>query len=465
MEKDLEKIWFLALGELEVVISKANFQTWFRKTFIYDYKKDVFTIGVPTIFIEDYLKKHYLKEIKNALQKQIGEPIIEIKFKVSSPAKNFVGPVDKLEVIHRPVDNFGSYPQVEKPVDNSIKRAKNESLNERYIFDNFIVGPSNQLAHAAAKSIVEKPSKTYNPLYIYGDSGLGKTHLLQAVGFGFMERQKKTKVLYVSCETFTNDYIESVRAGKAKEFKDRYRNIDILIVDDIQFLGKMDKTQEEFFHTFNHLHQKNKQVVLASDRPPKAIKGLEKRLQTRFEWGMVVDIQAPDFETRCAILRSKCQERRFPLDEDVITFIARNITSDIRQLEGALTKLSAYCELTKEKTSLAVVEKILAEVVARNQTRRIVSVDKILKAVHKFYQVPVDDLVNKKRNKQITKPRQVAMYLVKTITGLSFPNIGDEFGGRDHTTILYGYKIIKRKVVNSKSMRDEIELLKEMIFE
>lgn len=461
MEKDLDKIWQTALGELEVVISKANFQTWFRGTFIDSYKKGVFTVGAPTIFIEDYLKKKYIKEIKNALQKQVDDPIKEIKFRVATRQEKSTKPVENSEVIHRPVDNSSTYPQVDKLVENS----KNESLKERHTFENFIVGSGNQLAHAAAKSVADKPGKSYNPLYVYGDSGLGKTHLIQAVGNGVMNKKPRAKVLYVSCETFTNDYIDSVRVGKAKDFKDRYRGVDVLIVDDIQFLGKMDKTQEEFFHTFNHLHQKDKQVVLASDRPPKDIKGLEKRLQTRFEWGMVADIQPPDFETRCAILRSKASERNFVLDEDVISYIANNIKSNIRQLEGALTKLYAYCDVSNETPSLAMAEKILGEIINSDQKRQAVSSEKVLKAVQKFYHVSIEDIVSHKRNQEVIKPRHVAMYLLKNVVNLSFPDIGRELGGKDHSTCMNGNKKIEAEIATKKQVRDEIELLKESIFE
>jgi len=461
MPEDYEKIWSTALGELEVVLSKANFTTWFRDTFIYDYKKGVFTVGVPTFFIEDWLKKKYIKEIKNALQKQTKEQIEDIKFKVASPPKKTKELVDKSEVIHTPVDNSKSFPQVERVVD----KPRNDTLNERYVFENFVVGTENQLAHAAAKSVADKPGKAYNTLYIYGDSGLGKTHLLQAIGYKILIKNPKIKVLYVSCETFTNDFIEAVRGGKAKEFKNRYRNVDVLLVDDIQFLGAKEQTQEEFFHTFNHLHQKNKQVVMTSDRAPKEIKGLEKRLQTRFEWGMVADIQTPGYETRCAILQSKCAEKGRVIDRDVVSFIAENIESNIRELEGALIKLFAYCDLAEATPSLAVTEKILSEIISRNQRRQVVSAEKVLKSIQKFYHIPIEDLVSRKRNKEVIKPRHVAMYILKNVVGLSYPEIGRELGGKDHTTIIHGCKAITKGISASRQLKDEIELLKESIFE
>ncbi len=461
MPADYEKIWATALGELEVIISRANFVTWFKDTFIYDYKKGVFTVGVPTIFIENYLKKKYVKEIKNALQKQSKEQIEDIKFKVSCLPERNKNTESEKKVIHTPVNNSSGNSQAERVVDNS----KNDTLNENYVFENFVVGKSNQLAHAAAKSVAEGSGKNYNPLYIYGDSGLGKTHLMQAIGFRALEKKPKTKVLYVSCEDFTNDYIDSVQSGKAKDFKNRYRSIDLLLIDDIQFLAGKEGTQEEFFHTFNHLHQKNKRVVLTSDRAPKDIKSLEKRLQTRFEWGMVADIQIPDFETRCAILQSKCAERDKVLEESVINFIAENIESNIRELEGALTKLFAYCDLAGETPSLAVAEKILLEIISKSQRRQAVSAEKVLKSVQKFYHIPIEDLVSKKRNREIIRPRHVAMYILYKVVGMSYPEIGRELGGKDHSTIMHGSKAIEKEVVISKQLKDEIELLKESIFE
>ncbi len=459
MSEDLDKIWQKTLGELEVVLSKANFTTWFRGTFILEKKKGVFTIGVPTFFIEDWLSKKYIKEIRSALQKQVGEKISEIRFKVSAPEKSDKKMEEKEKVIHSPVDNSDEKRLEVKPVE----KVKNDSLNDYYVFSNFVVGTSNQLAHAAAKSVAKKPGKSYNPLFIYGDSGLGKTHLIQAIGHEAMSKNAKTKVLYVSCETFINDFIDSVQGGKARDFKNLYRNVDILLIDDIQFLGGKEQTQEEFFHTFNHLHQKNKQVVLTADRIPKEIKGLEKRLITRFEWGMVADIQMPDFETRRAILQSKCQEKDINIDDDVINYIAENIESNIRELEGALTKVFAFCELTNESPSMSIVEKVLSESVQRGHKRQVISSEKVLKVIEKFYNVSIDDISGKKRNRELIKPRQISMYLLKNMVGLSYPEIGRELGGKDHTTVMYGCKMISKDISSSAKIKDEIELIKEYI--
>lgn len=461
MTENGEKIWATALGELEIILSKPTFSTWFSETKFDSFTDEVFTILVPTIYYESTLKGRFSDQILTVLKKQLKDKVTAINFRVASAVKKTPKPVDNFGVINRPVDNFGSFPQDEQPVNKS----KNETLNDDNTFENFVVGTSNQLAHAAAKSVSEKPGKSYNPLYIYGDSGLGKTHLIQAIGHRVVEKNPRAKVIYVSCETFTNEFIDSVQGGKAKDFKDRYRNVDLLIIDDIQFLGKMEKTQEEFFHTFNHLHQKKKQVVLASDRIPKEIKGLEKRLQTRFEWGMVADIQSADYETRCAILQSKCEEKNFPLEEEVIQFIAGNITTNIRELEGALTKLFANCEFSKVEPDIAFAEKILADIVTENQKGQPLSVDKILKAIQKYYRVSVDDILSKKRSSTVIRPRHVAMYLIKNLTGLSTPEIGRELGGKDHTTVMHGHKTIDKEITTNKALRDEISIIKSSIFE
>ena len=460
MSQELEKIWQKALGELEVVLSKANFTTWFKDTFILERKKGVFTIGVPTFFIEDWLSKKYIKEIKTALQKQVDEEILDVNFRVATKKISTKDSAPEEKVIHRAVDNL----QQNKASEKTTEKVKNDSLNNYYVSSNFVVGTSNQLAHAAAKSVSEKPGRNYNPLFIYGDSGLGKTHLIQAIGHQAIEMNPKTKVLYVSCETFINDFIDSVQSGKARDFKNHYRNVDILLIDDIQFLGGKEQTQEEFFHTFNHLHQKNKQVVLTADRTPKEIKGLEKRLITRFEWGMVADIQIPDFETRRAILQSKCEEKKIIISDEVINYIAENVESNIRELEGALTKVFAFCELTNEPPSLATVEKVLSEVVSKGHRKQVISSDKVLKVVEKFYNVSIEDISSKKRNREIIRPRQVSMYLLKNVVGLSYPEIGRELGGRDHTTIIYGCKEISKDLSSSNKIKDEIELLKQYIF-
>jgi len=328
---DKAKVWQSALGELEVSISKANFTTWFKNTFILDYKKGVFTIGVPTFFVEDWLNKKYLSQILEALKKHTDQEEISIKFKVATPPPDQIFDFGKKEVIHKAVDK----PRFSKtPKNKAQSLPQNPTLNPAYYFHNYVVGSSNQLAHAAAEAVSKTPGSVYNPLFIYGESGLGKTHLMQAIGNSLVENNENIRILYVSSETFVNDYINAVErgSGRAKDFKNRYRSMDVLLIDDIQFLSGKESTQEEFFHTFNHLHQKNKQVVLTADRVPNAIQGLENRLKTRFEGGMVADIQMPDLETREAILRQKAKALEIDAPDEVINYIATNIKSSIKLL-------------------------------------------------------------------------------------------------------------------------------------
>lgn len=457
---DLIEIWKNALGELQVSLSRANFETWFRNTFIVDYKKGIFTVGVPTFFVEDWLKKKYLKDITKALQKQIDDPIEIVKFKIAIPSPNQQIIIEKNKLIHKAVDNPAHLSSAVK----SQSLPKNSTLNDGYKFHNFVVGANNQLAHAAALAIVDKPGKIYNPLYIYGDSGLGKTHLMQAIGHAFMERNPNKHVLYVSTETFVNDFISAVStgSGKAKDFKDRYRNVDLLLIDDIQFLSRKESTQEEFFHTFNHLHQNNKQVVLTSDCFPKAIKGLEARLQTRFEGGMVTDISAPDLETREAILRNKAKSNNKKIDDEIITYIAQNIKSSIRELEGALTKVIATCELTGCEPTTEKVSSIIGSIA--QEKKQSITPELIIREVHRYYRIPIEELLGKKRNKEIVLPRQITMYLLRHEGGMSFPEIGREMGGKDHSTIMHGCSKIESDVSTNQKMKNDLSNIKERIY-
>ncbi len=461
---DLTEVWRITLGELEITLSRANFVTWFRNTFIYDCKKGVFTIGVPSIFIEDRLKKKYIKDIQKSLQKQITEPIIGIKFKVATPRPEQVVAIENDKVVHSYVDN------TPKIVDkNSFSKTlnKNITLNDDYKFENFIVGQSNQLAYTAAKAIVKKPGEMYNPLYIYGDSGLGKTHLMQAIGHGFLENNPDAQVLYVSTETFINDFINAVSfgQGKAKDFKNRYRNVDLLLIDDIQFLSTKESTQDEFFHTFNHLHQNKKQVILTSDRSPKDIKGLEIRLKTRFEGGMVTDISLPDLETREAILFQKAKRLGVEINDSnkaVITFIADNIKSSVRELEGALNKVIAICELTNSPLTIEKANDILGNIA--KEKKQIITAELIIREVHKYYRIPIEDLLGHRRTKELVIPRQITMYLLRHECSLSFPEIGREMGGKDHSTIMHGCDKIQSHVSNNAKIKEDIANIKEKIF-
>ncbi|MFA7252935.1 MAG: chromosomal replication initiator protein DnaA [Patescibacteria group bacterium] len=457
---DLVDLWRNALGELQITLSKPSFETWFKNTFIFEFKKGNFTIGVPTFFVEDWLKKKYIKEIMRALQKQIDEPIIAIKFKIAIPAPEQVIAFDKNKVIHKPVDKRSEAVAVISPP----SFPKSANLNDSYVFENFVVGQSNQLAFAAAQAVAKGPGTLYNPLFIYGDSGLGKTHLMQAIGHELLKDHPNKQVLYVSTETFVNDFIQAVGSGfgKAKDFKNRYRNVDLLLIDDIQFLSTKEQTQDEFFHTFNHLHQNKKQVVLTSDRTPKDIKGLESRLKTRFEGGMVCDISYPDLETREAILQHKAVQLNKVVDPGVITFIAEVVKSSVRELEGALNKIIATCELTNTALTLEKAAEILDNIIEDKKT--VITSDLVIREVHKYYKLPIEEIISKKRTKELVLPRQITMYLLRHECGLSFPEIGREMGGKDHSTIMHGCNKIEACISSNNRVKEDLNNLKEQIF-
>ena len=457
---DKVKVWKNSLSEIEVTVSKANFTTWFKNTFIIDYKKGVFIIGVPTFFVEDWLKKKYIDQIRNALENQSGEKVKTVRFKIATPEAYQIAIPDQTKFIHNPVDKSIS----KKPTLTEQKSLpKNSTLNNIYLFENFVVGPSNQLAHAASDAVAKTPGSVYNPLFIYGESGLGKTHLMQAIGHQILTNDPNKKILYVSTETFVNDFIQAVEvgSGRAKDFKNRYRTVDILLIDDIQFLSGKESTQEEFFHTFNHLHQNNKQVVLTADRFPKAIKGLEKRLQTRFEGGMVADISQPDIETRAAILKRKSARYVTSVDDEVINFIAENIKSSIRELEGALTKVIAMAELKKVAPTKELAAEVLNKIIEISRT--IITPELVIKVICKHYSVPKEDLLGRKRTKDIVTPRQVLMYLMRHEINLSFPLIGKEMGGKDHTTIMHGCNKIEAEMSLNPKLKEDIATIKDSI--
>lgn len=458
---DLVEIWRNALGELEISLSKANFVTWFRNTFIFEYKKGVFVIGVPNFFYETWLKDKYFKEIQKALQGQVEEPIQLIKFKVATPRPDQVILFEKDKVIHNPVDNSAAKKAAAVKV---ATLPRNTTLNEDYTFKNFVVGPSNQFAHAASMAVVAKPGSQYNPLFIYGESGLGKTHLIQAIGHAFLGANPDKTALYVSTETFLNDFIQAVGSGfgKAKDFKNRYRNVDLLLIDDIQFLSTKEQTQDEFFHTFNHLHQNKKQVVLTSDRPPKEIQGLETRLKTRFEGGMVADVGFPDLETREAILRHKAQQKGIELNPGVITLIAGNIKSSIRELEGALNKIMITCELTNSPLTIEKANEILASTIEERKSA--ITPELVMREIGKYFHILLEELLGHKRTKELVTPRQIAMYLLRHECNMSYPDIGRKMGGKDHSTIMHGCEKIGRISTTDPELRKDLANLKDKIF-
>ncbi|PIR93401.1 chromosomal replication initiator protein DnaA [Candidatus Falkowbacteria bacterium CG10_big_fil_rev_8_21_14_0_10_43_10] len=456
-----QEIWQAVLGEMEVNISKANFTTWFKSTFISTIEDGKIIISVPNTFTKAWLEKKYHREIMQALEKVIEKKIGEILYKVELLKKdNFISNISGITPNEKLTLNPAGQQTKENPTDKNFK-ANIFGLNPRYVFDNFIVGKNNQLAHAACKAVAASPGSTYNPLFIYGGVGLGKTHLLHAIGNELAQKNKRA--LYVTCEKFTNDYVQAVRTGRAKEFKDFYRNVDVLLIDDIQFMGGKDGTQEEFFHTFNELHQSNRQIVVSSDRQPKAITSLEQRLQSRFEWGMIVDTTQPDIETRTAILEAKCQEKNYQLPNDVLVYIASIVQSNIRELEGALNRVIAYHQFNQKEPALDSTKEILANIINNIQSKS-VTPKIIIDIVSKFYDVEIVDLLGKSRKKELVIPRQVAMYLMREEINTSFPTIGNEFGGRDHTTAIHACNKVSNEVKQDQRKKQDVESIKQLIY-
>lgn len=443
-----EQLWKTVLGELEVIISRASFTTWFKDTNLATIKKNKAVINVPNGFTQEWLKNKYNKLIVNALQNNCPR-INQIDYFINTPR----------------VDNKSIIEKINKPkkysTDSKIKYSTD--INSRYTFDSFIIGSNNELAHAACTAILKKPGKNYNPVFIYGGVGLGKTHLLQAVGNQLLNAHPNWKICYIPAEKFTNEFIDAVKHGNTKEFKNRYRDVDSFIVDDIQFIAGKERTQEEFFHTFNTLYGANKQIILSSDRPPKAIPTIEERLRSRFEGGMIADIGLPDIETRLAILKVKSEFRGFDLPNTIIEYLAQNIQTNIRELEGGLNKILAYAELKKQIPSFAQTKKLLQNTILTPKNK-ITNVKQILKTVAEFYDVSIKDLVERSRRRKIVKPRQIAMYLMREELHSSYPSIGEEFDKRDHTTVIHAYEKVTREISENESLKQEMHLITQRLY-
>ncbi len=456
---DLNQLWQAALGELELNLSKANFTTWFKNTKIinYDKRKHEATLSVPNIFTKEWLQNKYHKFILSAL-KNVAPEIKKINYQVGEETKtnlnNFFTTSLKKVFVKKEE-------KTEEP--NRLVFDPETNLNPKYTFKSFIVGSNNELAHAACQAVVKNPGTTYNPLFIYGGVGLGKTHLLQATGNEIAASNPLKKIKYLSSEKFTSEMIKAIQNHKTNGFKDYYRNVDVLIVDDVQFLAGKEKTQEEFFHTFNALYTLNKQIILSSDRPPKAIPTLEERLRSRFEGGMIADIGQPDLETRMAILRAKCKEKGFSAPREVLNYIASQIQNNIRELEGALNRVVAYCELNNTRPTLENTTTILASLI-KPVPKKTVNAKQIIDAVSSFYNLSRDEILGKSRKKELVKPRQISMYLLREEVKSSYPYIGEVLGGRDHTTAIHACKKIEAEINNDDSLKQEINLIKKKIF-
>jgi len=436
--------WQSALGQLQLEMPKAAYDTWVRDAQLISFEEGCFTIGVQNAYARDWLDSRLKTTITKYLTGSLNRPVT-VTFKVNH------GQPSQADQPQNSSDD-SSVPDPEPPV-------RNNSINSRYNFSNFVVGASNRLAHAASLAVSEKPAQTYNPLFLYGGVGLGKTHLLHAIGNHSISRG--LKVLYVSSEEFTNDLITAIRSHTTQAFRAKYRRMDVLLIDDIQFIAGKESTQEEFFHTFNTLHGQNKQIVMTSDRPPKAMVTLEERLRSRFEWGLTADIQPPDFETRVAILQSKAERMGYNLADNIIEDIAHRFQTNIRELEGAMTRIVAYADLRGMPLNEELVEYALADLMP--ETRE-VEPDQVLKAVAKEFNVTIDELLSRTRVHSIALPRQVAMYLLREENDVSLPKIGDLLGGRDHTTVMYGCDKISELLETDKKFRRKVINIQEVLF-
>lgn len=466
MKKD--QLWKAALDQLALRVSQGNFLTWFRNTKIREVEADKVFIETPSPFAYEWLTKKYRFDILEVLQ-SLDKTIREIEFCVNSvtASKKSLRRPTRIIAQKTKHDEAIATPQTITPVATVPERVNqhttNPSFNPKYTFETYVVGSSNEIAFATCQAVANKPGEAYNPLFIYGGVGLGKTHLLQAVGNTLLAHNPACKILYVSAEKFTNDFVAALGKHTTQQFKKIYREIDVLIIDDIQFLAGKGKTQEELFHTFNTLHAQNKQVILSSDRPPAGIPTLEERLSSRLSAGMIADIKKPDYEMRLAILEGKAKLKPVEFDQESLIFMAKNIQNNVRELEGALNKVSAYCELHNQRASVEYTQKILVDLVEQGKHKSL-GTKQIIETISNYYNQSIDDICGKCRKKEIVRPRQVAMYLLRKENSMSFPSIGDYFGGRDHTTAMHACEKIEKLLEHDDDLVQEINFLKERLY-
>jgi len=472
--QNAKQVWQAALGELELQMTKANYNTWLKDTAVISYEDDLFVVGVPTTFVAEWLEARMKGHIKRTLISILGRTV-DVRFVVRAASQNgngtgngYGGKTTDSKAKRRSGKGLATLAHAPLPEDDlagtsfsSPAASTAGKLHSRYTFDSFVVGSSNRLAHAAALAAAERPGETYNPLFIYGGVGLGKTHLLHAIGHLALGR--RVDVIYVSSEQFTNELINAIRERKNEEFRAKYRSTDILLIDDIHFICGKESTQEEFFHTFNDLHSASRQIVISSDRPPKSLSLLEDRLRSRFEWGLIADIQPPDFEMRVAILRAKAEIQRAIIPPEVLDFIAQKVQSNIRELEGALNRLLAYTRLNHLPLNAETATFALNEVFGTSSRRRTITPELIVQAVAKYYSLEAGMLRGKKRDRETALARQIAMHIMREETQLSLGEIGQQLGGRDHTTVIHGCEKISTGVQDNNQLKREILEIKEMI--
>ncbi len=442
--ENIQEIWIAALEKIEEKISKPSFDTWLKNTKAEALDKNTLIVSAPNEFARDWLENQYTRLISEILTEITGSDI-EAKFIIP---------------------NTGTETDANATAKENKTNAHNEHpksmLNAKYTFDTFVIGAGNRFAHAASLAVAEAPAKAYNPLFIYGGVGLGKTHLMHAIGHYVQDHNPDARVVYLSSEKFTNEFINAIMDNKTVNFRNKYRNVDILLIDDIQFIAGKESTQEEFFHTFNALHDDNKQIIISSDRPPKEIPTLEDRLRSRFEWGLITDITPPDLETRIAILTKKAKAEGLDIPNEVMLYIANQIDTNIRELEGALIRIVAYSSLVNQDIDASLAADALKDIIPSNKPK-VITIASIQETVGERYNVRLEDFIAKKRTKSIAFPRQIAMYLSREMTDASLPKIGEEFGGRDHTTVIHAHEKISKLMENDTQLAKEIEEIKEQI--
>ncbi|MBU5349532.1 chromosomal replication initiator protein DnaA [Paenibacillus lautus] len=444
LESHTSELWQEILSIIQTKLSKPSFDTWFKATKALTITDHSVVISAPTTFAVEWLESRYTKLVSATVLEVVGKQV-DVRF-VIEEAKG-----------HEPVPQ-----QISPPLEISGEEIQSHMLNPKYTFDTFVIGSGNRFAHAASLAVAEAPAKAYNPLFLYGGVGLGKTHLMHAIGHYILEHNPSSRVVYISSEKFTNEFINSIRDNRAESFRNKYRNVDILLIDDIQFLAGKESTQEEFFHTFNALHEERKQIIISSDRPPKEIPTLEERLRSRFEWGLITDIQPPDLETRIAILRKKAKAENLDIPNEAMMYIANQIDTNIRELEGALIRVVAYSSLTNQDVTTHLAAEALKDIIPSSRPRMI-TIQDIQQKVGEYYNLRLEDFKARKRTKAVAFPRQIAMYLSRELTDYSLPKIGEAFGGRDHTTVIHAHEKITQSLKNDQELFKVVNNITEKI--
>lgn len=453
-------LWQAVLGEIELSISRGNFVTWFKSTQLLEDSEDV-VIGVPNVFIKQQLERKYNDLIVATLKKNGINPV-RVEYKIYQAPRTMA--IDEPAIAKVTTITASSPEQTliaRTQAISSLTHTYRQGLNERYTFDNFIVGSGNELAYAACQAIAAQPGTKYNPLFLYGGVGIGKTHLIQAVGNSLLTTEPGTRVVYASSEQFVQEFVDALRFKKTTDFAKHYRSADVLIVDDMQFIAGKEKMQEEFFHTFNALHQANRQIIISSDKPPREIPTLEERLRSRFAWGMTIDMQTPDFETRCAIIQTKANAHEVHLPSDVIEFLANLVQTNIRELEGALNQLLAFCEMRGLDPDLAIATSLLGTIKSRPKH---LSAKQVIERTARHFQISIEDIMGPKRDKDIVVPRQVAMYILRSELHLSFPKIARELGRKDHTTAIHSVEKIEKESHLDSDIKEAIKEIRERLY-